>query len=111
MSIRNHSLRQRVYRASGKHRVSVTSRHLASSNQEGSLPCRHRSSVAEAALLASLTAAALVAGTATTAALGSSAQAAPTADCKAPYPVASLTPGQPVTGKTVSRASRPPVHR
>ena len=74
--------------------MSVTSRHLAlsagSSNQEGSLPCRHRSSVAEAALLASLTAAALVAGTATTAALGSSAQAAPAADCAAPYPVASL---------------------
>ncbi len=49
MSIRNHSIRQRVYRASGKHRVSrdVPSPRLV--HQEGSLPCRHRSSVAEAA--------------------------------------------------------------
>ena len=58
-------------------------------------------------VLASLTAAALVAGTATTAALGSSAQAAPTPDCKAPYPVASLTPGDAVTGKTVSQGVTP----
>ena len=58
-------------------------------------------------MLASLTAAALVTGTATTAAIGSSAQAAPAADCKAPYPVASLAGGQPVTGKTVSSGVTP----
>lgn len=57
--------------------------------------------------LASLTAAAVVAaGTATTA-LGSSAQAAPTPDCKAPYPVASLTQGAPVNGLTVSQGVTP----
>ena len=58
-------------------------------------------------VLASLTAAALVAGAATTAVLGSTAQAAPTPDCKAPHPVASPTPGEPVTGKTVSPGVTP----
>jgi hypothetical protein len=58
-------------------------------------------------LLASMTAAALVAGTATFTALGSSAQAAPTPDCKAPFPVSSLTNGQAVTGKTVSQGVTP----
>jgi hypothetical protein len=104
MSIRNHSVDQRVYRASEQHHVSVTSRHLASSTQEGfsmTSPLVRRRGRA----LASLTAAALVAGTAT--ALGTAAQAAPTADCKAPYPVASLNQGDLVNGLTVSQGVTP----
>ncbi len=58
-------------------------------------------------VLASLTAATLVAGTATFTALGSTAQAVPTPDCKAPYPIAGLTGGEPVTGLTVSSGVSP----
>ena len=58
-------------------------------------------------VLASVTAATLVAGTATFTALGSTAQAVPTPDCKAPYPIGSLTAGQPVNGLTVSSGVTP----